>query len=258
MAYGRREPIYCIELDMTFATKQMAAEYCGISRGSVNDSLRDGKPHMGHTFVYESERALFESNVVTRPNGDWRDVPNYVGKYQVSSTGQVWSVPRVVRRLGGRDNPIPGKLLTPNISSTGYVTVGLTDSDHHTTPVLVHRIVASAFIPNPSNKPQVNHIDGDKQNNCVDNLEWVTQFENNYHAYTTGLCDAWSSEHIQYMTDCAKSVTCKPVRCVTNGVVYGSRSSAAKSLGIGKDAVHNSIKNNRPCNGFMFEEVFHE
>lgn len=51
----------------------------------------------------------------------------------------------------------------------------------------IHRLVAEAFIPNPQNKATVNHIDGNKMNNCVSNLEWATQSENNYHSYKTGL-----------------------------------------------------------------------
>lgn len=67
-------------------------------------------------------------------------------------------------------------------ASHGYLTVYLDGKN-----VLLHRLVATAFIPNPENKPCVNHKDGNKQNNSIDNLEWVTQAENNRHARKTGL-----------------------------------------------------------------------
>lgn len=72
---------------------------------------------------------------------------------------------------------------TPTISNTaGYASVSLSGVNH-----LVHRLVAEAFIPNPGNKPQVNHKDGNRRNNCVSNLEWVTAKENVDHAFSIGL-----------------------------------------------------------------------
>lgn len=79
-----------------------------------------------------------------------------------------------------------GLVLKPRISKHGYYYVNIYKNNNRKT-VKNHRLVAEAFIPNPENKPEVNHKDGDKLNNKISNLEWVTSSENIYHAVHTGL-----------------------------------------------------------------------
>ena len=115
----------------------------------------------------------------------WKDVEGYEGLYQVSTCGNVKSLPKV-RRNGTGTYIQKERLLKPSNTSTGYKKVELC-KDGKRKGFKVHRLVAIAFIPNPDNKPEVNHIDGNKINNNIDNLEWVTSSENSIHAYETGL-----------------------------------------------------------------------
>lgn len=103
----------------------------------------------------------------------WKDVKDYEGLYQVSNYGNV-------KRI--KDNYI----FKQNKNSRGYRIITFTKNKKEKS-VSVHRIVAETFISNPNNLSQINHIDGDKMNNKVDNLEWCTQSENMKHAYKTGL-----------------------------------------------------------------------
>lgn len=103
----------------------------------------------------------------------WKPVPGYEGLYEVSSHGKVKSLN--YRGKGKQE------VLKPAKDKKGYLRVTLTMDGVHTT-FQVHRLVALAFIPNPGNLPQVNHMDKDPGNNRVDNLEWCTGTYNIAHA----------------------------------------------------------------------------
>ena len=105
--------------------------------------------------------------------------------YYISEDGNVFNSINC-RRVKLSKNNYKQLKSWPN-KNTGYHTVVLRSINYKTKALYVHRLVAGAYIPNPKNKPQVNHIDGDKSNNHVSNLEWVTQKENMKHAKDIGL-----------------------------------------------------------------------
>jgi hypothetical protein len=127
---------------------------------------------MSHGIIGGKMKAKFVVN--GEPREEWRDVVGNDGYYKVSNHGRV---------VGKK-----GTILNPYITGKGYKT-----GDGYSTVKInrrnqkVHRMVAEAFIPNPSGLPQVNHRDGDKSNNFVNNLEWCTPSDNAQHAIKAGL-----------------------------------------------------------------------
>ena len=163
---------------------------------------------------------------MTRPNEKWKLVDGFGKRYAVSNLGRVVSLSRKVSNHTGFINK-PSRLLKPCKDEKGYFRVYLDKGDGKTRFIPIHRLVAMTFLENPENKPQVNHKDGNKENNHVSNLEWATNKENQIHAVKMRLND-----HSKYKSG-------KPEREVlqinpnTNEVIakYPSISSATIAIG---------------------------
>lgn len=115
-------------------------------------------------------------------------IRGYEGVYEISEDGRVYSLSRHFVHPKGHKVSVPQRERKNRVSAHGYLTVNLRLAKTLKT-YLVHRLVAEAFLPNPLQLPFVNHIDGNKQNPSVSNLEWTTPQGNASHAVQTGLID---------------------------------------------------------------------
>lgn len=133
----------------------------------------------------------------------WKDVIGYEGLYQVSNKGRVKGLQRL--KWNGKTYCIIKEKIRKNVEFKGYRALILYKNAKQKR-YLLHRIVAQAFIPNPKNKPQINHINGIKNDNRVSNLEWVSQLENNRHAWSIGLStrNTYTKEMRNKMSNSAK------------------------------------------------------
>lgn len=143
----------------------------------------------------------------------WRNVENHPN-YRISSEGRV-------------KNKVTGKVLKGKIDTYGYPQVVLCENGVKQ-PALIHRLVAKAFVDGYDDDLQVNHIDGDKRNNNVENLEWVTRSENVCHAYSHGLMRR------------SDKAGCRPksVRVIETGEVFVSESECARVLGVKREGIN--------------------
>jgi len=116
----------------------------------------------------------------------WKTIKGYEGYYEISNLGRIKALERIVDNHSMFLKKIKEKILTNSISKTGYYTTSLSIKAVKKT-FKIHRLIAINFIENHNNYPCINHIDGNKLNNDIYNLEWCTIKQNNYHAEINGL-----------------------------------------------------------------------
>lgn len=130
-------------------------------------------------------------------NEIWVSIRGYKGLYQVSNMGRVKSMKRVCKTNGRVHYTVSEKIRKYSQHNQGYVMVTLSKKGVNRI-YLVHRIVAKSFIPNADNLPEINHKNGVKYDNRIENLEWCTSSENQQHAFDTGLQKPLCGERVSY------------------------------------------------------------
>lgn len=156
----------------------------------------------------------------------WKTIKDWEGLYEVSNLGRVKSLRRNI-------------ILKPRPNKTGYIRVMLCN-DNKRKELFIHKLVAEAFIPNPENKPQVDHLNTNILDNNVNNLRWCTQSENIRNPIT-------------YERQ-AKS-RYKKVQCVETGKTFESSKEASLFLGLNRSSVSHSINGGYKCGGFYWRYV---
>ncbi len=126
-----------------------------------------------------------------------KDIKGYEGLYAAAEDGRIWSYPKPPRNVKGTWlKPIPST--KKRIKGTEYTILFVhLFKDGKGKSFLIHRLVAEAFLPNPENKPQINHKDGNPLNNNIDNLEWADFFDNMQHAQKNGLLNLFTDKQTE-------------------------------------------------------------
>lgn len=164
---------------------------------------------------------------------EWLPVVGYEGLYEVSNLGRVKSL--------GNSKSRKEKILKQQIRN-GYLSVELSKKHQKTKKFFVHRLVAIAFIPNPKNKETVNHENGDKLENRLENLNWMTRKENIAHAYETGLIKKNNNPVIAIHLDTGEQRQ------------FNSQTEASRELGVYMKNISNVLKGRTThVGGWIFE-----
>lgn len=192
----------------------------------------------------------------------WKDVQGYEGLYQVSNLGRVKSLGRVIDRLVYGNYWQEEKILKPNKTKYGYLIVELRKNKKPKS-FLVHRLVAITFIPNPENKPEVDHINADKTNNSVNNLRWVTAKENIRNplnmVHLTGknhpMFGKKRSEETKNKMRGKNNPRARKVKNIETKEIFDTVIDAEKKYNLSRGCIKCAIKKNWKSAGYHWEYV---
>ena len=155
----------------------------------------------------------------------WYPIYGYEGYYEISINGKVRSLERIIKLKKGT-RKLPAKIIKPRINNCGYKEVRLSKYGIINTR-FVHVLLGEVFIPNPYKKPEINHLNGLKTDNRIDNLEWCTHAENMQHAYanklikhvTKKIIDNCTGAEFESTKEAAKvyNIKLNTLRCYLNG-----------------------------------------
>lgn len=167
----------------------------------------------------------------------WKDIAGYEGMYQVSNLGRVKSLARITKNQYGKQDYI----LKTKKSDNGYISIGLFKNNKQEI-LLVHRLVAQAFVPNPNDYPIVNHKDEDSTNNNANNLEWCTyEYNNNYGTRSLRSSITKQKKIVQYDLD-GKFIK-----------IWDSAKEAIEKLGLSNHVTDVCHKRRKTCGGYKWE-----
>lgn len=172
----------------------------------------------------------------------WQPVKDYEGLYEVSSLGRIRSLNHAVIDSCGKKQHFKGRLLKPCCTSGNYLIVTLHKGSQKKN-FLVHRLVASAFVPNPHNYPQINHKDENKHNNKISNLEWCTAHYNNFYGSHMRRAIVTRRSNVNWKRSIVKNAEARKktvIQCNMNGQtlkVWPSLSEVEKKLKINRSNI---------------------
>lgn len=179
----------------------------------------------------------------------WKDIKGYEGLYQVSNLGRVKSLPRLM--WNGKGYFMSKEKILKSGTVNGYKQVTLCKNNEQE-PFLVHRLVAEAFIPNPNNLPQVNHIIDDfehRSDNRVENLEWCTaEYNSNYGTHNEKISKATKGKKRESMKG-SKNPSARKVKCVTTGEVFDTMKEACEKYKVNNGHICDCCKGKRKSAG---------